>query len=852
MPLLTQSIPNLIGGVSQQAPAIRNVNQCEEMINCFPSAIEGLVKRPPSTPLFVMRNSSDVIYTNKGQLSISPHAIYRDANEKYFCMAVPASPAGSPTDPRIEVYNLSTNQKSTVHYDTDSRLYLADSNPDGSRERFKFLTIADVTFVVNTAKTVQLAADTSTAVNYQRVALVYIKQSNTDREVEIKVTDANGNNPLTVNHKASSSQLGTDHVAEALAAAIDTQNPGAAGAYTATSSDSVIKITRGVDFKITVDDDFGGQGAILIRDEVQRFEDLPSTAPQDYIVRVIGAPESGLDDYYVKFDCVDGSGFTKGVWKETLKPEVKYKYDYATMPHILIRQSDGSFMFKRADGTTPGSNVPVGASYAAFKWSDRLVGDDSTNEAPSFVGLKIANMVLFKNRLGFLSDENIILSETSEFFNFWRTTVLDLPDSDPIDIASSSSKIGKMKSGTVFNTELILFTENSQLVLRGGDILSPKSVALLNVGDYENYSDIQPVSSGLSVFFAYDRGANFSGVREMVPQPNIDGSYVVNSTTELVPSYLSNKTLHIAATTEEDMAAFVQTGSTSLFLYKYIRNNESLLQAAWFKYEFPDLPTSAAYTKATPVWAEFIDGYMYVLLQRAFVESGAVVGYLSLEKIRIGLDQNDSTTVPTSNWVTHMDVRQYAESGSYNSTTGLTTWNLTKPYSYSAALSVVYTTNGTALPVTGGTAFNRGSDTAGTISVRGNYATTKVWIGYKYEMKYQFSQLWLQGRAGRGEAALQSGRYQLRNMSLLYEDTSFFKVKVESGGENQYEYVYSGTVVASSLLNQIYLNRGVFRVPIYGRNTSTTITLVNDTPLPCKILSAEVEADYTDRATRYA
>lgn len=851
MPLLTQSIPNLIGGVSQQAPAIRNLNQCEEMINCFPSAIEGLVKRPPSTQVAVIRNSSNVLMTNKGQLGITPHAIFRDADEKYFCMVAPAAVS---SDASIEVYNLNTNQKSTVHYDTDSKLYLVDSSPSTSRGRFKFLTIADVTFVVNTAKTVQLAEDTSTAVNYQRVALVYIKQSNTDREVEIKLTDANGGNALTVSHKTTSSNVGTDHCAEALASAIDTQNPGSAGAYTATSSDSVIKITRGVDFKITVDDDFGGQGAILIRDEVQRFEDLPGTAPHDYIVRVIGAPESGLDDYYVKFDCVDNSGFTKGVWKETLKPGVKYKYDYATMPHILIRQSDGSFMFKRANGTTPGSNVPAGADYSSFKWSDRLVGDDATNEAPTFVGFKIANMVLFKNRLGFLSDENIILSETSEFFNFWRTTVLDLPDSDPIDIASSSSKIGKMKSGTVFNTELILFTENSQLVLRGGDILSPKSVALLNVGDYENYSDIQPVSSGLSVFFAYDRGANFSGVREMVPQPNIDGSYVVNSTTELVPSYLSNKTLHIAATTEEDMAAFVQSGSTSLFMYKYIRNNENLLQAAWFKYEFPDRPTTASYTKATPVWAEFIDGYMYVLLQRGLVEGAGLVFYFSLEKIRIGLDQNDAANVTASNWVTHMDVRQYEEAGNgtYNSTTGLTTWNLTKPYSYSAALSVVYTTNGTALPVTGGTAFDRTTDTAGTISVRGNYSLAKVWIGYKYEMKYQFSQLWLQGRAGRGESALQSGRYQLRNMSLLYEDTSFFKVKVESGGENQYEYVYSGTVVASSLLNQISLNRGVFRVPIYGRNTSTTITLVNDTPLPCKILSAEVEADYTDRATRYA
>jgi hypothetical protein len=207
------------------------------------------------------------------------------------------------------------------------------------------------------------------------------------------------------------------------------------------------------------------------------------------------------------------------------------------------------------------------------------------------------------------------------------------------------------------------------------------------------------------------------------------------------------------------------------------------------------------------------------------------------------------------NWLTHLDARQYFASGTgtYDSGTGVTTWTLAKPYSYSATLSQIYTTNGLRINASAGTSYNSTTDAAGTISALGNYSTTAVWIGYKYEMIYQFSTLWLPSRTAGGMAALQTGRYQLKNMNLLYEDTSFFKIQVTVGADQtQYEYAYTGNILGSSVLNQIYLNRGSFRFPIYGKNSETTVKIINDTPLPCKIVSAEVEADYTARAQRFA
>lgn len=835
MALITQAIPNLIGGVSQQSPAVRSSNQCEAMENAFPSAIEGLIKRPPSVKISEVRKQADnALVSLASESEGKPHMIIRDIAEKYICLIRPDE---------IHVYNLDGTRQ-TVYYDTGAKDYLTG----GTRDTLKALTIADITFVTNTATSnsatvVAMAADTTTSINYDRIALVFIKQDNYSRTHIVTLTNTAGNGVVTFTYDSPTNNtgnhsIGTDHVAKYLAQIINGSNN-----YTAVAVDGVIKITRNTDFTVSVEDDFGGQGAGIIRDQVQRFEDLPPTAPDAHVVRVLGAPESGIDDYYVTFEAEDGT-FSKGIWRETIAPAIKYKFNYATMPHILIRQSNGTFMFKKADGTTPASNVPAGASYAAFKWAERSVGDLETNSDPTFVGDRITNMVLFKNRLGFLSGENIILSEASEFFNFWRTTTLDLPDSDPIDISSSSQKVSTMKAGVVFNTELILFTESTQLVLRGGEILSPKSVSLLPIGDYESYADIQPVSSGLSVFFTYNRGGGFAGIRELIPQPNIDGSYIINALSDLVPNYIVGKPVTIASTTQEDMMAAVSDGD--LYIYKYLQTQEQSLQSAWFKFTFPDVATGG---KAKVIWAEFVDSYLYLLTLRNTAKNPV------LERIRFGVDQTDADTVAGANWLTHLDARQYLASGTgtYDSGTGVTTWTLAKPYSYSATLSQIYTTNGLRINASAGTSYNSTTDAAGTISALGDYSTTAVWIGYKYEMIYQFSTLWLPSRTAGGMAALQTGRYQLKNMNLLYEDTSFFKIQVTVGADQtQYEYVYTGNILGSSVLNQIYLNRGSFRFPIYGKNSETTVKIINDTPLPCKIVSAEVEADYTARAQRFA
>lgn len=834
MPLITSAIPNLIGGVSQQPPAIRNPNEAEVVDNAIPSPVEGLIKRPPTEHIALVADSGGTPrYVN---ITDPPfiHMIERDEAEKYIlCIQ---------NNGTLDVYDLTGTRKT---------LYIHDSASLGTATKFqrKALTVGDVTFLANTTTTVAATADltTQSPSNYNRECLIWVRQAGYEVEHTIKLTS--GGVTTTASHKPTgNNELGTDHTAATL---VDTINNTAT--YTnSVSVDSVIRIVASADFTIVLEDGFAGEGMTLIRDEVARFEDLPPTAPHGYMVKVLGSVESQFDDYWVKFRSDDSSSFTRGVWEETVAPNLTYKFDTTTLPLILIRQSDGTFMLKKANGTTPttGQGLPTGSSatlYNDYNWSQRLVGDDISNPFPTFLGEKINDMVFHQNRLGFMAGENIVFSETSEFFNFWRTTTLDLLDTDPIDIASSSPRVGKIFSAVPFNRDLILFTPTSQFVLRGGDVLSPKSIAMIPAADFENQANqIEPIPSANSIFFTYPNG-NFVGLRELIPQPALDGAYLANDLTNNVSRYIPGPASHLSATTHDNIAVVVSQGN--LYCYRYFIQNNERLQSAWFRFTFNDSgPYAGSFAKC--VWAGFIESDLYVVMLRTRNDVSLNTAWITIEKIRMGAGLND-TTVSGKNWLTYLDQRKYFASGqgTYNSTTGLTTFTLPTPMSYRANVTAVVTTNGYQALISGGTSFN--GSTAATISVVGDYSSTPVWIGTNYTMLFEFSTPYIRGGSGRGSAAFLNGRYQLRYLTMQYADSAYFNVNIQIGGGDAYNYPFTGETVGSTLIGSTNITSGTFRVPVYSKNDNIRIIVSNNSPLPSKLLSCEFEAFYNDRASRF-
>ena len=644
-------------------------------------------------------------------------------------------------------------------------------------------------------------------------------------------------------------EAGTIKVAEQLSSQLN-----ALSDYTTMQSGSVIYIhkTDDTDINITIEEDGGGENLKLLKRSVQLFTDLPPVAPKDFIIEITGAVEKDIDNYYVKFDTdgTEDSGSSNwmgtGKWIETVKPGIKYKLDPAKMPHVLLAQknTDGtlhSFYFKKADGATPGSNLPAGAAadiYDKYGWHNRLVGDEATNLDPSFVNYKINAISLFKGRLVFLSDENVIFSETSVFWNFFRLKTTLLTDSDRIDVAPSGEKVSILRNMVGYNDRLVVSSDQTQFAIKGNPMVTATGISITPITDFETLQNCPPVRLGTSLFYGFKRGG-FSGLREVYVTNGVDLAFGSLDLTETVPAYIPGNIRQIAGSTHEGVVCVLSDDSSSLnkmYIYNYDQRGQQRVLSSWSTF-------TSSCTKIESV--DFIDSTLYLVVRRA---EG-----LFLEKIDLSSGLKDTNVA----YITNLDRRiQYASgtgpgvSATYDSATDKTTFNL--PYNIeSGATMQVVSDYGPTSSDAAGYVYTISSQTTNTILVTGDLTSKNVFVGESYTMTYQFTKISMKESSETTNAVTQlMGRHQLRYGEVTFADTGYFKVQVTPTNKDTSTYTYTGKQLGSitaRLGGSEPLSSGSFRFPVFSKSEEVKIEIINDSPFPSKLISTSFEALWQPR-----
>ena len=226
--------------------------------------------------------------------------------------------------------------------------------------------------------------------------------------------------------------------------------------------------SKGTDFRVRSTDGLSNEGLGVVYKEVSSITDLPKQCFNNFVVKVLGDADIDQDDYYVRFTTKDKEKFGEGSWVETVGWEqdenkagvfggIQTKLDATTMPITLVPVvSLGNIVSFKLQ--TPQEDV-IAISPNEIGWRSRQAGDDNTNPFPSFVGGTINEVFFFKNRLGFLTDSNVIFSEADEYFNFFRTTTQQLLDSAPIDVGLSHTKVAILQHAVPFQEKLMLFSK---------------------------------------------------------------------------------------------------------------------------------------------------------------------------------------------------------------------------------------------------------------------------------------------------------------------------------------------------------------------------------------------------------
>ena len=816
MAVVSRAIPTLLRGISQAADSTKQADHADIQDNANSNPVLGLTKR--SGTQFLTTLSSSTV----GNVHIQ--TINRDTNERYVAIF---------SNGNVKVYDIDGTEKTVTK--PDGTNYLNTSTP---RSVIKTVTIADYTFVVNTSITV--AMDSAVSAGNITQAVVFINSVSDKTTYSVTVDGVTVTDDTTSDSTLSTTQVATD-----LQSGL---NSGLTG-FTIARNGPVIHIKKndGSNFSIDGNDTQGNTQLTVVKDSVQRFTDLPTVSPNGYVVEIKGDESTNFDNYYVKFVTNNGGTFEEGQWEETLEPGITYKFDYDTMPHVLIRQADGNFRFARVDGD---SYTLSGVSYTLPKWGERTVGDLDSAPNPSFVGGKINNVFFFRNRLGFLADDNAILSRVSEFFNFFPETVLSVIDSDPIDVAASHTKVAILKHAVTMGEQLILFSDQTQFVLTSSsDSLTPKTANVVVATEFESSDLAQPVGSGSSIYYLTNKGS-FAGVREYITQENVaikDASNITIHVPRLIPSNI----FKLAVSTNEDVLILLGSDNPNkLYINRWLYgDNFQKILNSWSTFTL----NSAKSIRNI----DFIGTDLFMVVEEA---NGT-----TLEKIPFEAEFRETN----AEFEYHLDHKvTEATTGvsvAYNATTDVSTF--TVPYRLNGAMSVVgrylgdgetstfVDTQGNTKTLKPGQALqttNTANGSTATITASGDFRNSKFIIGEPFLMHYRFSQQRLTEGGGNNAGEIVSGRLQLHHFYIKFEDTGFFQVEVTPENRDTSTHKFTGRLLgaASSAIGQINLETGTFRVPIMSRADRVNIDVKNNTFLPTQLSSAEYEAMFHMRSRR--
>lgn len=566
---------------------------------------------------------------------------------------------------------------------------------------------------------------------------------------------------------------------------------------------------------------------------VQTLQDLPKTSsgtaqastwvqgsgatpPQHAkgsIYHVTGTPQLPFDDYYV-----ERAG--SNTWVECAKPGIPYAYEARTMPHVLKRIPD---------------DVHPDGFYFTFgpaEWKYRDAGDEHTNPEASFVGQTIQEVFLHRGRLGFLSSENVLMSEVDSYFNLWRTSVTQLLDSDPIDIAIATNGVAQLQHAVPFQTAVYVAASSAQYLLTAEPYMSAKNIKADPVNVYNCSPYIRPQLMGDSLYFVDDGGTHAVLREYYMDDLSVTGDAA--ETTAHVPRYLPGRCRCMCTCASGD-TVLLSMSDGAVYAYAVRWSGDEKIQSAWSRWRFSGVGKIV---------------HMHALHDVVYLVAEAPGGGVELLKLALSLNQQDSDA--TKDYTFMLDrlavVEPVMQHYGYFTRLELP-YKLDSLQGVTAIKTDAWADPGAYFDLTQATLEPSGQ----AIRIPGRHDGGTVTIGVNYTCKLSLTRPMPRNSEGR---AILIGRTQIRDIEVAYSHAAYFEVEVRNHSGNHTEtYLASHTsgYTARTLdskqfaLSSPVFHSGTRRFPVLSNAANVEISLVNALPYQCWFLSAQWRGLYTAR-----
>ena len=545
----------------------------------------------------------------------------------------------------------------------------------------------------------------------------------------------------------------------------------------------------------------------VMQSAVNDVQGLPNQCKHGYIVKVQNALRAEEDDYYLRFEGQNNKD-GNGSWVECAKPGIAKSL--TNMPLVIQRTATTTFTVR------------------PFTYGDRDVGDDVTNPMPTFVGKRINKVLFFRNRLAFLAGENVITSRPGTLGepDFFIETALTVSTADPVDISAASMFPSDLFDGIEITAGLLVFSTNQQFLLSSDDtILNPDTAKLRSISTFNYNKDIAPISLGTTIGFV-DNSGKFSRFSEMA-NVSREGEPNVVEASKVIPTLLPKSLNLLTNSRENGMVLFGKDGSDTVQGFRYLNVADKRQQSAWFQWKFNN-----------PLRYHFIVNDEYY-----FLDSDNF-----LQSLRLVQTESDPAIVQDNvDFLLHVDNHTTLGSGSFNSTTNITTFtgvswlsSITSP-NYTLAI-VDSNTNSVrvgryAKPTINGT----------TLTVPGKWTDT-YHVGYIYDYEVKFPTLYVTRQAGQNVSSDVNSSLVLHRLKLHFGKIGLYETTLERVGKSNYTEVYESTQLDEYQVSDApYLEEFIKTIPVYEKNTNVDITLKSTHPAPATLRAMSWEGDYSPR-----
>jgi hypothetical protein len=980
MAAISQKIFSLIGGVSQQPDTIKSGSQLRVCDNYYPDTATGLTKRPGLRGISKLANAvADGTW----------FPIFRDDQEKYI---IQFSKAGA-----LKIWSANSGLQQTVNaVAAESIAYATHTSAD----ELQTLQINDYIFVLNRTKTV--AAGTGTIAAQTPYAFVSINTVAYNSTYNIKLNATNFSYVTPATTSTSTPQLNVADIVNNLVSSINANI-----SYVAQGIGNIIYVRRANNGDFAIESKGGSTGTSIdsYKGSVTSVAQLPKQFVNNLKIKVSGSAESGADDYWVIFKTSDNTSSGTGTWEETVGPGVVFDFNEETMPHVIIREANGTFTYRQLDeasasgsagstsvagivtavvinGTTSGGHVvgqkfavtggtgknlrlrvdkvqnlintsstaansnsyvqkittggykyryysiPIvttykwylngaqigstgsasltrgknvytvngsfqnisnqiraglkitttttgvidavsivqaGQGYTATNivqnaagdtftitavntaplegdasrlnfWKYREVGDNETNPMPSFVGYPIDTVSFYKNRIVFASRQNVICSQAGDYFNFFASTVITIVDSDPIDLSASTLKPIRLKHAIAAPQGLLLFGDNSQLLLSTTtEAFSPKTAEVNLVSTLSQTDRIAPLDIGSSYMFL-EEGEKASSIYEMI----LDGGKGKPANIELtrfIPTYIPSAVLDMQVSQSAGtMAILSKQELSSLYLYRWFQNGETRI-SGWFRWMLPG--TIEFFTFDHDIlFVVTKHGSNYVLSKMSLLTDTPAESLLfegQYLDVRLDLfDYNPTLTYDSATDLTHVCFKDGFED--LNEQPVLIFLN-PDIAGYFEEQTLQYD----ATKPVGEKYF---------LTVDGNQTTSKFAVGYKYEALAQLPAFYVVKDEARGSKDTVNVP-RIHRLKVNSYNSGPYRAVVRSDGRDDFVLELPQIAANNYLANNIPIIRNAqSTIPVMAKGDQFEFELIADSPFQTAFTSIDWEGTYDNKGIK--